>query len=402
MNDQDDEPGAIPEEKKEAVLEAVAAEAGGAGETKTADADQGEAAAEEASAALAEQSPDADAAAENGDADSGEVETGETGLARDIERVTALFTRSAGSVEALGGGPFRFARWSRPIAPAFFGLAEESVAVMQAGFRDAAELAGVELAGEDSEIGANILVYAVEDWRALREAPQLSDLVPDLESLIRLLSVADASQYRIFTFTPEGGLRYCVSLLRYDDALAKLSAPSLALGQAVQALLLWSDEAFVGESPVTVRRGGKALVKSRFARLLKAAYAADSPVYSEDPALAERLAESMRAARRAGDDGDREASDEGQGAEAATDGSEDVSRRRRARRRRSRAEDRSAAEDRTAPVADADTNLSADGDGADRSAEAAEPAFDPLGGDPRPPETPQDGPDDADEEERTA
>lgn len=326
-----------------------------------------------ASASEAE-TPDADA-----DAESDSAESDTAASKRDIERVTALFSRSEAAIAETGGAPFRFARWTRPIAPAVFGLSEESAAVMMAGFRDAAELAGVEVAESDAEYGANILLYVVDDWASLRSAPQLADLVPDLEGLTRVLSAAAANQYRIYTFTPEGGLRVCVTLLRYDEALAQLSAPSLALGQAVQTLLMWSDEAFAGESPVTVRRGGRALVKSRFARLLKAAYAAEIPAYSEDLALAETLAAGMRS-RGNGDDrgGDADNASEN-GDDAAKDdaakgeksGGEDNSRRRRTRRRRNKSDSAKSSETSTA--------------------DAAAETFDPLGGDPRPP---SDGEDD--------
>ena len=321
----------------------------------------------------------ADASAGDPAAAAGETVDADDGLSRDVERLTALFTRSQASVDSLGGAAFRFARWSRPVATAFFGFEQESVAVMQSGFREAADLAGVSLATEDDAFGANILVYAVEDWRALRDAPQLGDLIPDLDGLIRLLSVADANQYRIFTFTPEDGLQFCVALLRYDAALSKLSAPSLALGQAVQTLLLWSDEAFASESPVTVRRGGKALVKSRFARLLKAAYAPETPAYSEDPAFAAQLAEQLRAARGAGEgrESEADARDEGGAPDAAK--SEGGDRRRRPRRRRGRAED-----DAGPAGSDRAGSASADSPDEGQSGPEAAPAFDPLGGDPRP------------------
>ena len=402
MNDPDAKPGDAPDqdqnaaaaEQEAAVQSAEDQQSAGQALAETDPADQPSAGAEPDAQESAGEDASAPESSADGSADDAVKSEGgandEAALAREAERIAALFTRSDASVESLGGPTFRFARWSQPIAPAFFGLGEESAGVMRTGFREAAELAGASLAGDDEEVAPNILVYAVEDWRALRDAPQLAEIVPDLEGLIRLLSAAGVSQYRIFTFSPEDGLRFCVTLLRYDNALSKLSAPSLALGQAAQALLLWSDEAFAGESPVTVRRGGKALIKSRFARLLKAAYAPETPAYSEDAALAERLAETMRASRRSGEENERENDRENadDGGETAGDAGEDTGRRRRTRRRRGRGEDRGgddAAADGGSESSASDSGAPEAGspdEGASNSAPA--PAFDPLGGDPRP------------------
>lgn len=351
MNAHDIDAGPDPDETEELAAGEQKVEAGDA---------PAEAAAEAAKAASDDDSeaPEAEGESESEGPEDGE-DREQAYFRRDVERVTALFTRSESSVADLGGKPFRFARWSRPIAPAIFGLSEESAGVMAAGFREAAKFAGLEVAEKDDEYGANILLYVVEEWSALRDAPQLADLVPDLDGLTRLLAASGANQYRIFTFTPEGGLRFCVALLRYDEALGQLSAPSLALGQAVQTLLLWSDEAFAGESPVTVRRGGRALVKSRYARLLKAAYGPETPVYSDDPSFVEGLVERMRASRGS-EEAEPEQEERREKDEAAP--GDDSARRRRSRRRRGRG--------------------GADDD--EQKAKASDPDFDPLGGDPRP------------------
>lgn len=215
---------------------------------------------------------------------------------REIARVTALFTRSEASTSEIGGERFQFARWTRPLAPAVFGVSEESVSVIVEGVAEAAEMVGLGCVDEDPDLGANLLFFFCDAWPDLKKTPNLPRLIPDLDRLLTLLAAAGANQYRIFTFGPDGGLRLCVVLLRYDAEMAQFSPASLALGQATQALLLWSDEAFANDSPVTVRRGGKAMIKSRYARLLKAAYQGDAPAYSTDPALAEALVDKMQAA----------------------------------------------------------------------------------------------------------
>lgn len=307
--------------------------------------------------------------------------------ARDVARTRGMFTRSEASIEGPDEARFRFARWTQPIAPAFFGFAEDSVETMATGFREAAELAGLGAADEDPELGANILIFACEEWAALRAVPHLARLIPDLERLTTLLAASGANQYRIFTFGPDRGIRLCVLLLRYDGALAQLSAPSLALGQAVQCLLLWSDEAFGGESPVTLRRGGKPLVRSRIARLLKAAYAEETPAYSEDPALAEALTARMDALRAAEHAARRGGGGRGRrDAEEAAPGSG------------SRDGDATDAETPDAPAAvagrAADEPTAAEPTAAESTAPPPEAEIvDPLGADPRPAEEPETGED---------
>ncbi|MEM9725703.1 MAG: hypothetical protein AAF909_09590, partial [Pseudomonadota bacterium] len=270
--------------------------------------------------------------------------------------------------------------------------APDSAEVMAGAFKEAAELAGLETADEDPELGANILVFVVENWADLRHVPHLDRLTPDLEKLTVNLQLAGANQYRTFTFGPEGGVRLCVVMLRYDAELSQLSAASLALGQAVQSLLLWSDLAFADESPVTVRRGGKPLVKSRFLRLLKAAYDPETPDYSEDPALALALAEKMKS-RRGGERGERGERDEGDRPRERGRG------RSRSRARGGRRRDSDAAEDGTEAESGAPASADAEGDEIaetrerrprrrrrpkDAEAEGGvERKGDPLGGDPR-------------------
>lgn len=268
----------------------------------------------------------------------------------DADRIRALFHRAP--IDPEGPARFQFARWGKPIAPAFCGLTDESEAVMREGFAAAAALAGLELAEEDPDLGANILVCVVERWSALPRTPGLVALIPDLAGLIVLLEAADRNQHRLVSFEPDGGLRLCVILLRYDDGMARLSGASLALGQALQALLYWSDEAFLCESPVTLRRGGKPIVKPRFARLLKAAYAPETPIASEDPALADALAERIQSASPREVESAAKTSEEN-GEEGGRRSGGGATRTRRSRRRRP----------------------------------GAEAGADPLGGDPRPEES---------------
>jgi hypothetical protein len=215
--------------------------------------------------------------------------TGES-AADEAARVAALFTR--------GDRAFRFARWARPLAPVVFGTDAEGDRVFLGALTAVAGLAGLEVSGADLELGANLLVFFCEDWAELTVTPGMDRLVPDIAKLASVLKAAGANQYRVFAFDGAGAIRLCLVLLRYDEALRAVSARTLAVTQAFQSLLLWSDDAFRAESPVALWQG-RALVKPWFADLARAAYDPVLPAASVDPALALRLAARMAALRAA-------------------------------------------------------------------------------------------------------
>lgn len=201
---------------------------------------------------------------------------GETG------RVAAHFTRSDGS--------FRFRRWGRPLVPVVFGTDAAGEAIFTEALRAVSGLGGLSLADSDPELGANLLVFFCEAWDDLAAAPGLGALVPDLDRLLSVLKGSGANQYRIFGFAPDGAIRLCLVLLRYDVDLQRVSAQTLAVSQAVQALLLWSDTAFTAVSPVAVLQPtGRAIVKPWHADLLRAAYDPTLPHSADDPTFALRL-----------------------------------------------------------------------------------------------------------------
>lgn len=197
------------------------------------------------------------------------------------EAVAALFTRSDGT--------FRFARWGRPIAPVVFGTDAAGEALMQAALRAVAGLARLDLVDLDPELGANLLIFFCNDWAELRGVPHLDRLIPDLARLVTVLQAAGANQYRIYGCDEAGAIRLCVTLLRYDADLQSLGAEALALGQMVQAMLLWSDHAFTSRSPVAWAEG-RAVVRPDLAALITAAYDPVLPAAARDPAFALRLA----------------------------------------------------------------------------------------------------------------
>lgn len=207
----------------------------------------------------------------------------------DEAAVRAYFTRSDGS--------FRFARWGRPLAPAFFGFEEEGERIWREALRASVAIGGLELAKVDRELGVNFMVFSCGAWSELLEVPAMDRLIPDIARLLRVLEASGANQYRIFGFAPgersdaPGPIRICITLLRRDEVFEMMSERAWALGQVVQGLLLWSDHAFTAESPVAEIEGvGRAVVTPRLQHLLRAAYAPELPSASDDPAHAAALA----------------------------------------------------------------------------------------------------------------
>lgn len=199
--------------------------------------------------------------------------------ALDIE---ALFTRSSGE--------FVFARWGRPIAPVVFGVEEESLPAIKGGIEAVAAIAGAGLAETDLELGSNLMVFFIQDWAELLEVPHMGDLIPDLAAVVARLQAADASQYRAFRFDDAGAIQACFTFVRMTGAMLELPAETIALSLAVQAILLWSDRAWQGASPLAeLPDGGGVIVRPEVANLIRAAYDPVLPAVARDSSHALRL-----------------------------------------------------------------------------------------------------------------
>jgi hypothetical protein len=194
--------------------------------------------------------------------------------------IEALFTRADGS--------FLCARWGRPQVPVVFGAADESLPAIKGAFQAVARLAGLEVADLDPELGANLMLFFVRDWDELRWVPDLDRLIPGLGPVLDRLLAAEANQYRVFRFDDAGAIRAAFVFVRMDDHMAALPAADLALMQAVQTVLLWSDTAFLRHPPLA-RAQGLAVLRSDLAALIRAAYDPVLPPMSQEPAHALRL-----------------------------------------------------------------------------------------------------------------
>ncbi|WP_167356381.1 hypothetical protein [Sulfitobacter delicatus] len=198
--------------------------------------------------------------------------------AQDIE---TLFTRR--------DGQFAFARWGRPIAPVVFGVEEGALPVIKGALEAVASLAGHDMAETDPELGSNVMMFFFADWAELLDVPGMDGLVPDLAGQVERLQAAGANQYRFFRFEENGAIKAAFVFLRMDESLRDMSAQVLALSQAVQIILLWSDAAFAEQSPLAL--ADEALVlRPEVADVIRAAYDPVMPPAANDASHALRLA----------------------------------------------------------------------------------------------------------------
>ena len=72
--------------------------------------------------------------------------------------------------------------------------------------------------------------------------------------------------------------------------MAQLPAETIALSQAVQTILLWSDAAFAERSPLAQAPNGAVVLRPEIARVIQAAYDPVMPRAATDAAHAYRLA----------------------------------------------------------------------------------------------------------------
>ena len=197
------------------------------------------------------------------------------------EEVEAYFTRSEGG--------YKFARWARPMAPIVFGVDDATLPVVKGAVQAVAALAGIEVSETDPELGSNLMFFFFSDWEELLEVPNLDKLVPNLSSMVAQLAAAEANQYRLFRFEKSGGIKACFVFLRMDTVLSELSAETLCLTQVVQSLLLWSDHAFLSQSPLAILPDGRAVLRPEIGNLIRASYDPTLPELAEDKSHALRV-----------------------------------------------------------------------------------------------------------------
>ena len=197
----------------------------------------------------------------------------------DIEK---LFTR--------GNGDYVFARWGRPIVPVVFGVDDATVSILKGAIEAVTTIAGHQMAETDPELGTNLMVFFIQDWAELVETPNMDQLIPDLPSVVARLQAANASQYRAFRFDDDNAIQACFAFVRMDDTLADLPAETIALSMMVQAIVLWSDQAFNDTSPLANLPDGNTILKPEIAGIITAAYDVNMPASARETSHALRLA----------------------------------------------------------------------------------------------------------------
>ncbi|CAM4409098.1 hypothetical protein [Palleronia rufa] len=197
------------------------------------------------------------------------------------DQIEPLFTRSDGS--------YLFARWGRPIAPVVFGVDDATLSVVKGALQAVTQLAGLDLAETDPELGVNFMVFFFRDWDELRQVPDLDRLIPDLAPVLDRLEDAEANQYRVFRFDEAGAIRAAFLFVRMDSEMSGIPAETVALSQVVQSIVLWSDTAFQDRSPLARTPGGTVVLHPEIGAVIRAAYDRVMPAMSRDPAHALRL-----------------------------------------------------------------------------------------------------------------
>lgn len=197
------------------------------------------------------------------------------------EDISELFHRN---------GAYGFSRWGRPIAPVVFGVQDETLAVVKGALEAVTQLARHDVVDTDPEFGSNLWVFFIRDWEELKGVPDLDGLIPEMKALLPRLTQAEANQYRFFRFDTEGAIKAGFLFLRMDEALAKVPADVLALGQMVQMILLWGDQAFAKTSPLAIHPDtGHTVLRPEIAQIIQAAYDPVLPVSATDKSHALRL-----------------------------------------------------------------------------------------------------------------
>ncbi len=194
--------------------------------------------------------------------------------------IPPLFTRTDGS--------FLCARWGRPIVPVIFGVEAQTLGVLKGAIEAVVAMAGHKMAETDPELGANLMMFFFRDWDELAALSDLDRMVPGIAGMIPDLVASEAHHYRHFRFDKAGAIKACFVFVRMSPALAEVSAETIALTQAVQMILSWSEAAFASASPLALLDGA-AVIRPEIADVIRAAYDPVLPPASHDPAHALRL-----------------------------------------------------------------------------------------------------------------
>lgn len=195
-------------------------------------------------------------------------------------QIEALFTRATGD--------YLFARWGRPIVPIVFGTDDATLSTVKGAVEAVVAMAGHKMAETDPELGANLMFFFFRDWAELLDVPDLGRMIDGLEPLVARLTQAKANQYRAFRFDENGAIKAAFVFVRMDAQMSALPAADIALMQAVQVIVLWSDTAFASQSPLALA-GETTVLRPEIGAVIRAGYDPVMPAVAQDPSHALRL-----------------------------------------------------------------------------------------------------------------
>ncbi len=199
-----------------------------------------------------------------------------------VQEIEALFTSKCGN--------YTFARWGRPIAPVVFGVDDTTLGYLKDAIAQTVAVTGGTLAETDPELGANFMWFFCTEWTEISQVTDLEKLVPNLNDVVINLDKKDVNEHRMFIFDNTGAIKMCLLFIRMKGAVADMTVQTLAVGETLQSLLVWSNDAFSTQSPIAViKENGICMVKPNFASLIRAAYDPILPSYATDASHALRL-----------------------------------------------------------------------------------------------------------------
>ena len=172
----------------------------------------------------------------------------------------------------------------------FISMKPETDAVAEAEALMAAGPAGKPLFGLPFVVKDNIDAAGMETTAA---CPAFAYKAERSAFVVARLEAAGANQYRSFRFEANGAIKAAFVFVRMDAALAQVPAEVLALNQAVQVIVLWSDQAFRERSPLAEPAGGHVVLRPEIAALIRAGYDRVMPDVARDSSHALRLAAPM-------------------------------------------------------------------------------------------------------------
>lgn len=175
------------------------------------------------------------------------------------------------------------------MVPVVFGVDDATLVVVKEALQGMAALAGVGLGEVDTELGANLMLFFVAEWDELRHVRGLDQLVEGFAALVSRLEAAGANQYRVFRFDAGGAIRAAFVFVRMDADMRAVPVEVLALQQAVQVIVLWSERAFAAGAPLVLVEG-RVQLRSDVGAVVRACYDAVLPDMARDAGHAWRVA----------------------------------------------------------------------------------------------------------------